>query len=52
MNDVEEDNNKIDSEDENFLKTLYYNVKEPTAFACEEILWENIKLHDRNITRK
>ena len=52
MDDVEEDNNKIDSEDEKFLKTLYYNVKQSTAFACEEILWGNIKLHDRNITRK
>ena len=46
MDDVEEGNNKIDSEDEKFLKSLYYNVKQPTAFAREEILWENIKLHD------
>ena len=52
MDGVEEGNNKIDSEDEKFLKSLYYNVKQPTAFAHEEILWENIKLHDRNITRK
>ena len=52
MDDVEEGSNKIDSEDEKFLKSLYYNVKQPTAFAHEEILWENIKLHDKNITRK
>ena len=52
MDSVEEGNNKIDSEDEKFLKSLYYNVKQPTAFAREEILWENIKLHDGNITRK
>ena len=52
MDDVEEDTNKIDSEDEKFLKTLYCNVKQPTAFTCEEILWENIELYDRNITRK
>ena len=51
MDDVEEGKNKINSEDEKFLKSLYYNVKQPTAFAREEILWENIKLHDRNITR-
>ena len=43
MDDVEEGNNKIDSEDEKFLKSLYYNVKQLTAFAREEILWENIK---------
>ena len=40
MDDVEEGNNKIDSEDEKFLKSLYYNVKQPTAFAREEILWK------------
>ena len=52
MDAVEEGNNKIDSDDEKFLKSLYYNVKQLTAFVRKEILWENIKLHDRNITRK
>ena len=49
--DVEE-GNKLDAEDEKFLKSLYYNVKQPTAFGREEILWKNIRLHDKNITRK
>ena len=52
MDHEEEGNNKIDGEDEKFLKSLYYNVKQPTAFARKEILWKNIKLHDMNITRK
>ena len=42
----------MDSADENFLHTLNYNLKQPTAYAHENILWRNIKLHGRNITRK
>jgi len=52
MDPEEEESQKIDSEGEKFLKSLYYNPKQPTAFAREEILWENIKLHGKNITRK
>ena len=36
MDGVEEGNNKIDSEDEKFLKSLYYNVKQPTALLAKK----------------
>ena len=42
----------MDGEDEKFLQQLYYNPKQPTAFAREDQLLEAIKLHGKNISRK
>ena len=42
----------LDSTDEKFLKTLYYNLKQPTAYGSENLLWKNIKQAGKSITRK
>ena len=42
----------MDSADERYLCQLYYNPKHSTAFSNASKLWQYIKLHGRNITRK
>ena len=42
----------MDSADEKYLRQLYYNPKYSTAFSSATKLWQYIKLHGRNITRK
>ena len=42
----------MESEDEKYLHQLYYNPKHSTAFSSVTKLWQYIKLHGRNITRK
>ena len=42
----------MDSADEKYFCQLYYNPKHSTAFSSASKLWQYIKLHGRNITRK
>ena len=42
----------MESVDEKYLRQLYYNPKHSTAFSSASKLWQYIKLHGRNITRK
>ena len=42
----------MESAVEKYLHQLYYNPKHSTAFSSASKLWQYIKLHGRNITRK
>ena len=42
----------MDSADEKYLHQLYYNPKHRTAFSGANKLWQYIKLHGKNITKK
>ena len=42
----------MESADEKYLHQLCYNPKHNTAFSSASKLWQYIKLHGRNITRK
>ena len=42
----------MDSADEKYLHQLYYNPKHSTAFSSASKLWQYVRLHDRNITKK
>ena len=42
----------MDSTDERYLHQLYYNPKYRTAFSGANKLWQYIKLHGKNITKK
>ena len=44
--------NIMDSVDEKYLHQLYYNPKHSTAFSIASKLWQYVRLHDRNITKK
>ena len=42
----------MDSVDEKYLHQLYYNPKHSTAFSSISKLWQYVRLHGRNITKK
>ena len=42
----------MDSADEKYLHQLYYNPKHSTAFSSASKLWQYVRLHGRNITKK
>ena len=42
----------MESADEKYLHQSYYNPKHSTTFSSASKLWQYIKLHGRNITRK
>ena len=42
----------MDSADEKYLRQLYYNPKHSTAFTSASKLWQYVRLHGRNITKK
>ena len=44
--------NTMQSQDEEYLKDLYYNPKHRTAFSSADKLWKYLKLHGKSITRK
>ena len=42
----------MDSADEKYLRQLYYNPKHSTAFSSVSKLWQYVRLHGKNITKK
>ena len=42
----------MDSADEKYLHQLYYNPKHSAAFSSASKLWQYVRLHGRNITKK
>ena len=40
------------SADEKYLHQLYYNPKHSTAFSSASKLWQYVRLHGQNITKK
>ena len=42
----------MDSADEKYLHQLYYNPKHSTAFSSASKLWQYVRLHGKNITKK
>ena len=42
----------MDSVDEKYSHQLYYNPKYSTAFSSASKLWQYVRLHNRNITKK